>query len=173
VLDGRRLGDADAKGVLCRPVWAYRFWRAGHDPAVRRCQVEHAAARVDVFYRPPRARLGGRPLSDFVTSEYGVALLLDEHVNRPGHVPGTLAAALDGLPARGRDPAAWTDEDEAALLGRYVAARNATGMTSPQERAATIGRAVAAGWLSPRRGSFASPAPPLVASLRPTPATAT
>jgi hypothetical protein len=152
-LNGQRLGTVAAKIVLRQPIWAYRFWRAGHDPAVRRCEVEHAMARVDVFYRLPRPQLSGRAVGDYVTSEYGVALLLDEHVNRPGHVPGTLASALAKLGDRG-DPASWTDADEAALLERYIEARNATTMTNSEERAAAIGDALDAGRLSSQRGSF-------------------
>jgi hypothetical protein len=163
-LGGQRLADADAKAVLRQPIWAYRFWRAAHDPAMRRCQVEHAMARVDVFYRLPRPALGGRAVSDYVSSEYGVALLLDEHVNRPGHVPGTLGAALRQLTTGGGlpDPAGWTDADEAKLLDLYLEARQGTSMTDSEARADRISQAADAGQLSRRRGSFVSTTPELL-----------
>ena len=90
VLDGQALNTPTRKSVLRKPIWGYRFWRAGHDTDVRACEIEHAMARIDVFYRGARSVLGGKAVSDFITSELGVALLLDQHVNRPGHVPKTL-----------------------------------------------------------------------------------
>jgi hypothetical protein len=41
-LDGRRLDTSQQKEVLRQPIWAYRFWRAGHDDAVR-SSVQRAA----------------------------------------------------------------------------------------------------------------------------------
>ena len=52
-----------------------------------------AMERIGLFYQVPAA-LEGRPICDFITSEYGVALLLDQHVNRRGDVITTLVEAL-------------------------------------------------------------------------------
>jgi hypothetical protein len=144
------LATAADKARLRGPEWAYRFWRAGHDDTVRQAQVEHAMARIDRFYG---AAVAGATVREYVTSEYGVALLLDEHVNRPGHVPGTLAQAVGAfVQATGRnDPAQWGDADEAGLLEHYLAARARTTMTNSDARA----RAIAdGGTASTARGSF-------------------
>jgi hypothetical protein len=130
--------------------WAYRFWRAGQDDTVRACELSLAAARVASFMRLPAA---GHLVGDWLTSEYGVALVLDEHVNRPGHVPRTLQTAIGGLPA-GTDPAGWGDQEEADLIDRYIAARGATNMTDSAKRAISVGDCVHAGLLLDQRGSF-------------------
>ena len=156
VLNTRRLDTPDSKDVLRRPIWAYRFWRAAHDPGVRRSQVNHSMERVDLFYKVPQPTLEGKLISDFVNSEYGVALLLDEHVNRPGHVPPTLVAALktfNDQTGKG-NPAGWTTADEGALLKLYLQARAGTNMTDSQKRADAIHDAVGDGRLSVERGSF-------------------
>lgn len=134
--------------------WAYRFWRAGQDDTVRACQLNLAAGRVSGFLSQ---HVAGHPVLDWLSSEYGVALLLDEHVNRPGHVPGTLKRCIAALP-RGADPVRWGDQEEADLIDRYVTARVATNMTHPGERAISIGACVDAGTLSDKRGSFAATA---------------
>jgi hypothetical protein len=155
-LNDQTLNTSDAKAVLRQPIWAYRFWRAGHDSAVRACQIRHAAGRIDCFYGPGRCTIQNRPLSAYVTSEYGVALLLDEHVNRPGHVPGTLAQAYQDFTAGGGkpDPSGWGDAEEQSLLAHYLTRRAATSMTESDTRAAHVTAAVQSGQLSNKRGSF-------------------
>jgi hypothetical protein len=150
-LAGAALKTAQDKEALRSADWAYRFWKAGQNDGVRAAELDFAAARVPGFLRLPVA---GRAVRDWLSSEYGVALLLDEHVNRPGHVPGTLKNAIDGLPP-GTDPARWGDAEEADLILRYIAAREATNMTDPAKRATSIGDCVRAGTLSDKRGSFA------------------
>jgi hypothetical protein len=149
-IDGAQLTSGAAKAVLRSAVWAYRFWRAGNDDTVRQAQVEHAAARVATFYD---ASIGTRKVRDYVTSEYGVALLLDEHVNRPGHVPGTLANAVAVfVQSTGRaDPGTWNDADEAQLLQSYLSERVSTSMTNSDARAQSI---AASGLAATARGSF-------------------
>jgi hypothetical protein len=153
-LDGAALKEAADKDKLRAVEWAYRFWRAGQDDTVRACELNLAAARVSGFLRQ---LVAGHPVGDWLSSEYGVALLLDEHVNRPGHVPGTLKSAVDSLPP-GTDPTGWGDPEEADLIGRYITAREATNMTQPAERAISIGDCVHAGTLSDKRGSFVATA---------------
>jgi hypothetical protein len=158
-LAGAMLNDATDKEQLRGAEWAYRFWRAGQDDTVRACELNLAAARVPLFLQAPVA---GHVVGDWLSSEYGVALVLDEHVNRPGHVPGTLKTAIDGL-APGADPTTWGDQEEAELIRRYIAARAATNMTDPANRATSIGDCVSAGAMSDKRGSFAAtPAAPSV-----------
>jgi len=156
VLNGKKLDTPAKKAALRTPIWAYRFWRAGHDPDVRRCEIEQAMARVDIFYRLPQPSLGGKTISDLITSEHGVALLLDQHINRPGHVPKTLVEALSYLKSTlgKKDPKTWTTADEKQLVARYILRRAKTSMTNSSGRAKAIGEAVKAGNLSDKRGSF-------------------
>lgn len=135
---------------------AFQFFKAGQNDTMRRVEVEHAASRIDLFYRDAGHKINGRFVADFVTSEFGVALLLDEHVNRPGHVPGTLAGAVNEfISTTGKsNPATWTTQDERRLLDIYIQRRNQTNMTHSQERADQIRQAVAAGAASNQRGSF-------------------
>jgi hypothetical protein len=152
-LQGTALKTPAQKEQLRTLEWAYRFWLAGHDDAVRRTQVEHAMERVDLFYRDPGYKIRGRPIADYVSSEVGVALILDEHVNRPGHVPGTLAKAVNQFVASlGSDaPENWTDTQEKKLLDTYVQLRNQTNMTDSKKRAETVAKS---GLASNKRGSY-------------------
>jgi hypothetical protein len=155
VLEGVKLDTAAKKERLRTLDWAYRFWLAGHDDALRVVQIEHAMDRLGIFYRSAKHEIAGRPIADYVTSEAGVALLLDQHVNRPGHVPKTLAAAIAKLPKRqAARPAAWSDKTERAVLERYLELRAATTMTDSDKRAQVVLDAVTRGVISDRRGSF-------------------
>jgi Bacterial SH3 domain len=151
-LDGAKLVTAADKTPLRGADWAYRFWRAGHHPVTRGCQLTLAASRIDRFLSLPVA---GQPLNAWLSSEQGIALILDEHVNRPGHVPGTLATALTAQGLTGADPSGWATADEASLIAAYLTARAPTSMTDSQKRADQIAACVTAGELSGERGSFA------------------
>jgi hypothetical protein len=155
-LSGTKLDTGALKAPLRGHLWAYRFWRAAHDPQVRRAYVRAAIDRIPVFYAAPVAALGNRTLAAWVSSEEAVAHLLDQHVNRPGHVPKTIAQAIaDVVTATGKkDPATWGDAEERAVVTRYLALRTATSMTDSVDRAERIRDAVKAGRLSDRRGSF-------------------
>ncbi|HEU4387621.1 MAG TPA: SH3 domain-containing protein [Blastocatellia bacterium] len=156
ILNGVTLSTAEQKEQLRTLEWAYRFWTAGADDAVRQAQVEHAMSRVDLFYRDDRHKIGNRFIGDYVTSEYGVALILDQHVNRPGNVPGTIAKAVAQFVGQlGKDePANWGDAEEAQLLKTYIQFRAETSMTDSTLRANNIRQAVTAGLASDKRGSY-------------------
>jgi hypothetical protein len=113
-------------------------------------------SRIDLFYRNPKKKIADHLIADYVTSEYGVALILDQHVNRPGHVPRTIAKAVAQLVEElGADrPQEWTDEEEQKLLEIYVRLRAATSMTDSDKRADNVRKAVAAGLASDRRRSY-------------------
>lgn len=155
-LDGTTLQTAAQKESLRSLEWAYRFWWAGHDDAVRRAQIEHAIARIDDFYRNPRKMIGDHFVADYVTSEYGVALLLDQHVNRPGHVPRTLAQAVARVVEElGEDrPGTWGFAEEHRLLQTYLELRHETSMTDSRKRAQETLLTVGEGLASDQRGSF-------------------
>jgi hypothetical protein len=160
-LNGATLRKATDKEAKLRTLeWAFRFFQAGQDDAVRQIEVEHAAGRIDLFYRTVKVR--SRVIGDYVTSEFGVALILDEHVNRPGHVnppagqKSTIGKAIDQFVSeRGSDdPENFTDSDEHRLLEIYIQIRNQTNMTDQQKRANTVRDAVNAGLASDKRGSY-------------------
>lgn len=156
VLNGTKLATGALKAPLRGHLWAYRFWRAAHDPQVRRAYVRAAIDRIPVFYGPPVAALGNRTLAAYLTSEVAVAHLLDQHVNRPGHVPKTIAQAIAEVAAKtGKtDPASWGEAEEKAAIARYLVLRAATSMTDSAGRAARIADTVKAGRLSDKRGSY-------------------
>jgi len=147
---------ADKQHKLRTLEMAFRFFSAGRNSTMRQAEVEYAASRIDLFYRDAHHKIRNLFVADFVSSEFGVALILDEHVNRPGHVPGTLAAAVNQfITTTGKsDPSTWTTPDEASLLNMYIQHRNGTNMTDSQNRANRIRQAVTNGHASADRGSF-------------------
>lgn len=154
VLDGHALMKAQDKEQLRSAAWAYRFWRAGHHPAVAHCQIVHAGSRLALFADKV---IHGHAVREWTSSELGMALLLDEHVNRPAHVPGTLDDALGALLAAGTvgaTPSAWSQSDEDGLINRYIAQRNTTSMTNAANRAASLLALAQHGALATAQGSF-------------------
>ncbi|CAN7618405.1 hypothetical protein [Bosea sp. LjRoot237] len=156
LLDGQRLDTGDEKAELRKHIWAYRFWRAAHEVSVRRAYVKAAIARIGHFYHRGIAQLGNWPLSAFVSSEVGVAQVLDQHVNRPGHVPKTLVTAIQRFASSGgsADPGGWKDADERRVIALYLEERTKTSMTHSAKRAEAIAAHVTSGALSDKRGSF-------------------
>lgn len=153
VLERKPLRTSAEKDVLRDITWAYRFWRAGHHSAVRACQFSLARGRIDLFVGKMAA---GQPLRNWMSSELAIALVLDEHVNRPGHVPKTLETAIATLGAPGTvTPATWSSDDEHRLIDAYLDARGRTNMTDSDKRADRITEFVRRGQLSDRRNSFA------------------
>lgn len=153
LLDEKPLNSVEAKAPLRSVEWAYRFWRAGHDDRVRGNQVAHTAGRVDLF---SAKEVRGHKIGEWVTSEYGVALLLDEHVNRPNRVQGSIEKGIDKIitDLAAVDLASWTTTDEDRLLTAYVEARVSSGMTDSFARAVRIQGSVQAGGLSEERNSY-------------------
>jgi len=159
-LAGQTLDTSTAKAALRAPAWAFRFWHAGQDTTVQAVEVAHAASRLDTFYRHPSYQVEGYDIADLVNSEYGVALLFDQHVNRPGYVTGSLATALRRSGLAG-DPATWGSTEEQRLLEQYLDVRADYGrypMTHARERAARTRRYLERGIISGERGSFQVPA---------------
>jgi len=94
-------------------------------------------------------------VSDLVTSEYGVGLILDNHVNRPAYVKKCLAKALaqTGL----RNPGGWGTEEERKLIDTYLKIRVTYGgspMTDAEKRARVTKKYLTNGIISDHRGSF-------------------
>ncbi len=151
VLDGKTLSSDADKATLRTPSWAYRFWRAGHHPVLRKAQLDLAMSRIGRFVL---LAAGPHIVGDLLSSELGIALLLDEHVNRPAHVPKTLDGAFGTAKAHlPDDPADWTAEHEHTLVLAYLAERERTTMTESAKRANLVMRGVGP-WLLAERGSF-------------------
>ncbi|WP_213980859.1 N-acetylmuramoyl-L-alanine amidase [Sphingomonas sp. dw_22] len=155
VLKGSLLDSAAEKQQLRDVKWAYRFWRAGQHEAMRLAEFDFAAGRIKRFID---ANTLGQPLHAWITSEFGIAQLLDEHTNRPGHVPGTLKLGLQALFGDSPpDPSTWSTSDERRLIAAYLQARHArttSKMTDSEARADRIAKLAEQGRLSDARGSF-------------------
>jgi hypothetical protein len=118
-------------------LWALYFWLAGQDPAVQAMEIKHALARLEQFYSNEGYVVDNRyRVSDLVTSEYDVGLLLDQHVNRPAHVAACLPRALKQTSLT--DPAQWGTKEERELINAYLTIRVTYGnspMTDAEKRA--------------------------------------
>jgi len=154
---GKKLeSDAD-KTMLREHIWAYRFARAGADIEIRAAQIRHAVNRIQQFYYIRSSKLDGYALADLITSEYGVALLLDDHVNRPGYVHSCVAGALERSNLSASQLARGANADEQLLVKNYLDVRETYGkypMTDSRQRAAVILGYVVDGIISADRGSF-------------------
>ncbi|MDH5537286.1 MAG: hypothetical protein OEZ08_17170, partial [Betaproteobacteria bacterium] len=149
-LRGATIKSSAAKEQLRQAPWAFYFWLAGQDPAVQAMEIKHALGRLDQFYD---TKVDNRHrVSDLVTSEYGVALILDQHVNRPAHVKACLAEALErtGL----RNSGGWGTREERKLMDAYLKIRAKTSMTDAEKRAQVTRKYLTQGIISDRRGSF-------------------
>ncbi len=166
-LNGQKVQSTSQKEALRTTGWAFRFWRAGLDPWVQLIQVKHAADRINSFrkhrdYQP----LDKYNIGDLITSEYGMCLILDHSVNRPGHLmrfaigeKDILGQAMKNAGLASTDPTTWTTAEEAKLITAYLPLRAASSMTHGAERAAKITELADAGKLSKERHSFQMPEP--------------
>ena len=159
-LNGVRLVTEAHKNLMRQPIWAVRFAIAGMDALVQSVQVLNAISRLDQFYFQPSRTLQGFALSQLLTSEFAVALLLDHHVNRPSHVIGCVA---DAIARSGLTPAKIAQnsiDNEALIIQNYLILRETYGganaMTKSRDRAESIRKAIATGNLSPQKFSFRS-----------------
>jgi len=159
-LNGKQLVNAADKNIMRQPIWALRFAIAGMDALVQSVQVLHAISRLDQFYFRPSQTLQGFALSQLLTSEFAVALLLDHHVNRPSHVIGCVADAIARSGLTAAQIAQGSGDNEALIIQNYLILRETYGganaMTKSRERAESIRKAIATGNLSPQRFSFRS-----------------
>lgn len=86
MLNGRSANTADEKGQFRTPNWCFYFWKAGQDPLIQAISLQHAFSRIAAFYRASSFQIHGNDVADIVTLEYGIALVLDNHVNRPAYI---------------------------------------------------------------------------------------
>lgn len=133
--------------------WAFRFWKAGYNTTMKKVQAQHAIDRLHTFYWRKTAH--SFPISKIITSEYGVALLLDNHVNRPSYVAKCLAKAMATVGLT--NPTNWTTKEETKVLECYLTLRKTFGhspMTDAAKRAASTTKFLTRGAISDLRGSF-------------------
>jgi hypothetical protein len=154
-LNGKKIADNGAKEALRSNQWAFYFWKSGQDPVVQSIQIQHASSRLESFYRSKQYKIDDYFIADLITSEYGLGLVLDNHVNRPGYVSPCLKTAMDqtGL----SDPKAWGTKEERLLIDTYLNVRNSYGknpMTDAAKRAAVTQKYLNNGIISAERGSF-------------------
>lgn len=156
---GKKLVSAADKSMLREHIWAYRFARAGADIEVQAAQIRHAVNRIKQFFYVNSSKLNGYSLADLITSEYGVALLLDNHVNRPGYVFGSMAAALHRSNLSAEELSRGGNEEEQLVIKNYLDVRETYGkhpMTDARQRASVTRGYVVDGIISASRGSLVS-----------------
>lgn len=159
-LHGNTVRKSSHKNVFREWDWAFRFWRAGLDSRVQYVCLDHAISRLYRFYDTNRVKVKGRKISEYINSEYGVALILDNHVNRPAWVRTCIEEGLNRSGLAKSDPKSWTSADENKLLEKYLDVRvnyregKLSPMTHAREREATVRDYVRAGKLSKQRHSF-------------------
>lgn len=158
-LDGQILKSEPQKSALRDHLWAYRFAQAGADEQVKAGEVAHAVGRLGQFYFTRTSKLHGYQLSELVTSEFGVALLLDNHVNRPGYVYDCVATAITNCQMQPSDLAQGSENDERNVIEAYLDVRQTFGqrpMTDAEQRGEVTRRYLQTGLISDARGSFVS-----------------
>ena len=154
-LNGEKIATSSGKELLRTYEWAFFFWLSGQDPLVQSIETQHALGRIRRFYRSDAYRVKGFHISDLLTSEYGVALVLDNHVNRPGYVKSCLEKAMDETALS--NPGSWSTAEERKLIGAYLKVRETYGsspMTDAGKRAAVTKKYLDNGTISGQRGSF-------------------
>jgi hypothetical protein len=98
-------------------------------------------------------------LTDLITSEYGVALLLDNHVNRPGYVHSCIAEALVRSNLSAEEMSRAGDVEDQLVIKNYLDVRETYGkypMTDARQRASVTRGYVVDGIISAIRGSLRS-----------------
>jgi peptidoglycan hydrolase-like protein with peptidoglycan-binding domain len=158
LLNGKKIANNSSKETLRSNQWAFNFWKSGLDPLVQSVQIQHASSRLKTFYRSKQYKIDSYFIADLITSEYGMGLVLDNHVNRPGYVAPCLKAAMDQ--AHLSNPAEWSTREELLLIDTYLKVRNSYGkypMTDAAKRAAVTKKYLKNGIISAERGSFQQP----------------
>jgi len=154
-LNGKKLSTPDRKEKLRTHEWAFYFWLSGQDMEIQTMEIQHALSRLDTFYTSNQYRVNGYLISDLITSEYGVGLILDNHVNRPSYLKPCLEKTLKktDLP----DPDSWGDKEEKELILQYLQIRQTHGkhpMTHASKRAEVTAAYLTNKIISDKRGSY-------------------
>ncbi len=159
-LDGHLIDTAHRKAQFRKPNWCFRFWKAGQNEVVQAVSVDHAYSRLRTFARSPDYQVNGHDIVDIVTSEYGMALVLDNHVNRPAFIADCLSEAVLAAGLTHKHPKDWSTGDECRMIDRYLVIRQtyrspeAGPMTDAYNRGERTRDYLAKGVISEERGSF-------------------
>jgi peptidoglycan hydrolase-like protein with peptidoglycan-binding domain len=154
-LNGKKLSTSADKEQLRAYEWVYYFWKSGQDSLVKSIQIQHALSRLNRFYKTDKVKVNGHFISDLVTSEYGVGLLLDNHVNRPAYVKPCIEKAMNQTNLK--KPQNWGTVDERKLINTYLKIRETYGrypMTDADKRADVTKKYLDKGIISDKRDSF-------------------
>jgi hypothetical protein len=157
VLNGNTLRKKSEKENLRDIIWSFYFWKSAQDPLVQAVQIQHALSRLDAFYRSPSYRVAGHDIADIITSEYGIGLILDHHVNRPGYIKSCLHKALQQAGLENSNPKHWSSREENQVIEHYLQIRAGHGrspMTDAVKRAGVTRKYLDRGLISAERGSF-------------------
>ncbi|MBU8901043.1 hypothetical protein KRR26_36205 [Corallococcus sp. M34] len=124
-------------------LWAARFRMASlASVPYKAAQCRMALARFDRIIRQVgNLAVNGinRAVNEVFTSEHGVALILDHHINAPGNVRGDLRAAINH--AQGLDLVFTVEPDafEQAAINHYQSNRNMVDSITRANRIAAVG----------------------------------
>lgn len=137
--------------------WAARFRLAGLiSRAWQDTQIFAAVARFDIIraYVSKTWSIGGVKygLADIITSEFGAALVLDQHVNSPGNIADDIGSAIGKV-----KPATLTDQARVDIANSYADIRrfnNDSDKKVHDARTKTIRDARDGNRLDARPGSF-------------------
>lgn len=159
LLKGSKINNDAKKQPFRDNLWALRFALAGQEPTLCAVQVLHAINRFNRFYFTAQSKFGGLSINDMLSSEYAASLLLDQHVNRPGHVNDVVAAALAKAGLSAQQLASGTNADELNVINKYLQIRLTFGrspMTHSATRALVVKRYLDNGSISAKKESFKS-----------------
>jgi hypothetical protein len=154
------LNTSENKELLRNYEWAYYFWHSGQDPLVKSVEIDHALSRIDTFYKSGGYKVSYKGnkyyIQDIITSEYDMALILDNHVNRPGYVRGCLEQAVEKANPP-EDVSKWGTDQERSVIDAYIEIRKTYGkypMTHAEKRAEVVKKYLDNKTISHERGSF-------------------
>ncbi|MGF6092795.1 hypothetical protein [Pseudomonas sp. 18173] len=117
--------------LTSKPLAAFAHAIIAHEYVVK--QVLDFARRLRMSMSISPAGYQSRTISNYICSNFGKALVLDHHVNRPGYVSSDFGTALTVFfnknPAVSENPANWGSDhakNESALLEIYGSSRRMT-----------------------------------------------
>ena len=157
ILNGNTLRKKSEKEQLRSGKWSFFFWKSGQDPIVQTIQIQHAFSRIETFYRSSSYQINGHDIAEIITSEYGIGLVLDNHVNRPGYIKPCITNAVKRAGLAGSNPKDWGTTEENKVIDQYIKIRETFGrspMTDAAKRARVTKKYLDKGIISNERGSF-------------------
>lgn len=92
VLNNQRRDSSHLKEVFHSPEWAFVFWKATQDSIVIEAELEQMKSRLNkILY----TNVKGTSISELVTSEFGIAVLLAYSLVRPSDIRRRMNKAID------------------------------------------------------------------------------